>query len=341
LVTIMSVGAHMKKSGIKETLLVLACVCIVSAFMLAGCSSPAFVVNGMPVGQEQFSKEVERRIEIIRKKNPGELKGKRGDKLKRETERQVATDLVKAKLMEEQARKLGATVQPGEVDRRIEEERAAKGYDRYMQELGSQRLSEEEYRKSLEAKVLVEQLGSMITADVTANADEAESFYLTHKELFSHSRMVHVAHILLETEGQARMVAEEAKRESDFARLAKSLSRDQATRDNGGDLGWIEQGTMDPAVEQAAFSLATGQVSGAVKASDGYHVLKVLERREAYTPPFSEVKDKAINMLLNRKKEEKFSDWLRTVYANADIKVNVGTESWDPRLGMVVERGES
>src|SRR5450830_1189749 len=65
-----------------------------------------------------------------------------------------------------------------------------------MQELGSQRLSEEEYRKSLEAKVLVEQLGNMITADVTANADEAESFYLTHKELFSHSRMVHVVHIL-------------------------------------------------------------------------------------------------------------------------------------------------
>src|SRR5450756_2432549 len=82
-----------------------------------------------------------------------------------------------------------------DVYKRQEEERAAKGYDRYMQELGSQRLSEEEYRKSLEAKVLVEQLGNMITADVTANADEAESFYLTHKELFSHSRMVHVAHI--------------------------------------------------------------------------------------------------------------------------------------------------
>jgi len=336
----MSSSANVKKKGIKETLLLLTCVCMAGAFMLAGCNSPAFVVNGRPIAQKQFSSEVERRIEIIREKNSGELQGQRGDRLKAETGRQVATDLIKAKLMEEQARKLGVSVQPGEVDRRMEEERAKQGYDRYMQELRSQRLSEEEYRKSLEAKVLVEQLGDMTTTDVTANADEAESFYLMHKKLFTQNLMVHVAHIFLETEGQAKMVAEEARSESDFARLAKSLSQDRATRGNGGDLGWIEQGTVDPAIEQAAFSLTPGQASGVVKASDGYHVLKVIERREAYTPPFSEVKDKAVNMLLNSKKEEKFSDWLRTVYANADVNVNVGIGSWDPRLGIVVERGK-
>jgi foldase protein PrsA len=336
----MSSGAHTKESRIRGMLLALAVTCVAFILVLEGCSNSAFVVNGTSIGYGQFSKEVARRIEIIKEKNPKELEGKRGDRLKKETERQVATDLIRADLMEEQARKLGVTVPPGEVDRRIEEERAAKGYDRYMRELKSQRLSEEEYRKSIEANVLVEQLGNNITEDVTANADEAESFYLTHKDLFSHSLMVHVAHILLETEGQASMVAEEAKRENDFGRLAKSLSKDQATRDNGGDLGWIEQGTADPAIEQAAFSLAPGQVSGVVKASDGYHVLKVLERREAYTPPFSEVKDSAINMLLNRKKEEKFSDWLRTIYANADVRINVGIGSWDPRLGTVVEREE-
>ena len=334
----MSSCADARKPRIKGTLLVLAIVFGAFILVLEGCSDSAFVVNGRPIGYGRFSKEVDRRIEIIEEKNPKELEGKRGDKLKKETDRQVATEFIRAELMEEQALKLGVTVPPGGVDRRIEEERTEKGYDRYVRELKSQRLSEEEYRKSLEAEILVEQLGNKITEDVTASADEAESFYLTHKELFSHSLMVHVAHILLETEGQAGMVAEEAKRESDFGRLAESLSKDQATRDNGGDLGWIEQGTADPAIEQAAFSLEPGRVSGVVKASDGYHVLKILERREAYTPPFSEVKDSAINTLLNRKKEEKFSDWLRTVYANADVRMNVGIGGWDPRLGTVVER---
>jgi foldase protein PrsA len=331
----------MKKSRLKGTLLALAVLGNVCVLVLAGCSGAALVVNDKSIGGAQFSREVDRRIEIIKEKNPKELEGKRGAKLKAETDRQVATELIKAKLMEEQAQKLGVTVQPGEVDRRMEQERTTKGYDRYMQELRSQRLTEEEYRKSLETKMLVEQLGDKITANVTANADEAESFYLTHKQLFSHSLMVHVAHILLETEGQARMVAEQARGESDFARLAKSLSQDLATRDNGGDLGWIEQGTADPAIEQAAFSLVPGQVSGVVKAGDGYHVLKVLERREAYTPPFSDVKDQAISMLMNKKKEEKFSDWLRTIYANADVIVNGGIGKWDPRLGMVVENRES
>jgi foldase protein PrsA len=327
----------MKKKRLKRKLLALGVLCNVCAFVLVGCSGAALVVNNDPIGGAQFSREVDRRIGIINEKTPKELLGKRGAKLKAETKRQVATDLVKARLMEEQARKLGVTVQPGEVDERIEQERSVKGFDRYMRELKEQRLSEEEYRESLQAKMLVEQLGNKVTADVAANADEAESFYLTHKGLFSHSLMVHLAHILLETEGQAKMVAEEAQRVGDLAKLAKSLSRDLATRDNGGDLGWIEQGTADPAIEEAAFSLAPGQVSGVVKASDGYHVLKVLERREAFTPPFSEVKDEAVSTLLNRKKEEKFSDWLRTIYANADVTVNGGIGRWDPRLGIVVE----
>lgn len=336
----MVLGARMKKSRVKRALLALAFGCAACVFVLSGCSNPALTVNGRPVGKAGFSKEVGRRIEMVKEKNPKELEGDRGEKLKKETERQVATDLIRARLMEEQAKKLGVIVPPAEVDRKLEEERAAKGYDKYMKELKSQRLSEEDYRKSVEVKLLVEKLGNEVTADVTANTDEAESFYLVNKGLFSYRLMVHVAHILLETEGQARMVADEAGRGSDFARLAKSLSRDQATRENGGDLGWIEQGTADPAIEEAAFSLSPGQASGVVKASDGYHVLKVLERREAYTPPFSEVKEKAINTLLNRKKEEKFSDWLRTIYANADVRLNVGIGSWDPRLGMVVERGK-
>jgi hypothetical protein len=42
-------------------------------------------------------------------------------------------------------------------------------------------------------------------------------------------------------------------------------------------------------------------------------------------------------VLQSRRKDEVFSDWLRTVYANA--RVNAGSVgSWDPRLGMVVEK---
>ncbi len=149
--------------------------------------------------------------------------------------------------------------------------------------------------------------------------------------------MAHLAHILLDNEGQAEMVWSELKNGGDFETLATQVSSDEATRNNGGDMGWIEPGTIDPSIEQVAFGLSSGQTSGVIKASDGFHIVRVLERREAYTPPFDEVRGQATETLLNRKREEKFSDWLRTVYANARVEMPSRIGHWDPRLGMVVE----
>jgi hypothetical protein len=46
-----------------------------------------------------------------------------------------------------------------------------------------------------------------------------------------------------------------------------------------------------------------------------------------------------MKVLLSRRKDETFSDWLRTVYANAEVKAD-GVGQWDPRLGMVVEKNK-
>ena len=305
---------------------------------LLGCSGNIITVNGEGISRSEFKKEVERRLLLVRREDPDELKGKRGVKLREETERQVATELIKALLMAQQARKLRVSVPVDEVNRRLEEERRKRGSEEFDREMKKQGLSEADYRKVLENQALVDGLGNKICGEVTVTPDEAESFYLTHKDLFTHSAMVRAAHILLDTRGQAEVVAEEAAKGTDFATLARNLSRDQATRSNGGELGWIESGTMDPAFERAAFSLKSGQVSGVVRASDGYHVIKVLERREAYLPPFNDVKGEAIRMLESREKEEKFSDWLRTVYANAEVAMQASLGRWDPRLGMVVAK---
>jgi foldase protein PrsA len=149
--------------------------------------------------------------------------------------------------------------------------------------------------------------------------------------------MVHAAHILVDTQGEAESVLDQVTHGVDFAQVAKSVSRDTATRAAGGDLGWIEQGTMDPAFEAAAFALKSGQVSGVVSASDGFHVIKVLERREASTPAFQDIWREAMNKLEARKKAEYFGDWLRTIYANAQVNTG-GLGTWDPRLGLVTGR---
>ncbi|MDD5748801.1 MAG: peptidylprolyl isomerase [Actinomycetota bacterium] len=305
--------------------------------LLSGCSGAVFVVNGEGIPRNHYEGEVQRRLDIIRQKQPKELKGDRSRKTVSETEREVATELIRGKLIEQEAKRAGIASVSEEAKRRLQEEMERKGYDKFRKGLTSAGITEEEHLKEIGDKILLETLSKKATRDVTVSEDDAESFYLIHKELFSTQPMVEVAHILVESEGQAKMVAEAAKRREDFSTLAKQVSTDEATKNSGGLLGWIEKGTMEPAFEEACFSLKIGETSGVVKASDGFHVIKVIDRRDAYTPPFSKVKDEVIKTLLSRKREEKFKDWLRTVYANARVEIPKSIGRWDPAIGMVVD----
>lgn len=310
---------------------------LAAVIALGGCGGASITVNGTRLPPSQFRLEVERRTALMEKNNPAELRGERGERLRAETERQVATELIRAELIREQAGSLKITVPVDEVARRLSAERQRVGDEQYEKELKAQGLTVEQFEKKLEEEALVELLGAKVSEGVTATVDEAESFYLTHRELFGRSLAVRASHVLLESESQAEVVAAEAKSGTDFATLAKMHSRDAGTRQNGGDLGWIERGTMEPALEEAIFSLKPGEVSGVVRATDGFHVVRVVDRLEASTPSFDEIKAEAISMLAGRKKEEAFSDWLRTVYANARVEVG-GLGKWDPRTGIVVPR---
>jgi foldase protein PrsA len=302
--------------------------------VLGGCSNDVFTVNGQGISRLKFENEVNRRLEVVRKKNPKELEGARGQKLKASTEREVATGMIRRTLMEQQAARLGVGLAPDAVKQRIEIERQKAGYENFNSGLKKQGISLGAYEDKVRGELLVAALGNKVCANVSVTKDEAESYYLTNKDVFTRALMVHAAHILVDTDGEAQTVLDELKAGQDFGQVARSASRDTATSSAGGDLGWIEQGTLDPALESAAFGLKSGQVSAVVSASDGYHIIKVLERREASVPPFSDVWQEAMNKLETKKKEELFGDWLRTVYANARIDTG-GLGKWDPRLGIV------
>lgn len=90
-----------------------------------------------------------------------------------------------------------------------------------------------------------------------------------------------VRHIVVEDEGQARQVLDKTKAGEDFQELAKQFSQDLTTRSEGGDLGWLRRGQFTQAFEDAAFTLAAGQLSQElVKTDFGYHIIKVEERRD-------------------------------------------------------------
>ena len=96
---------------------------------------------------------------------------------------------------------------------------------------------------------------------------------------------VHALHILVESEAEAKAVITQLAGGADFSTVAKEKSTDPSAQQNGGDLGYFSSGEMVPEFEQAAFALEKGQSSKEpVKSQFGWHVIKVVDRREK-TPP--------------------------------------------------------
>lgn len=74
---------------------------------------------------------------------------------------------------------------------------------------------------------------------------------------------------------RAESALAELNRGADFATLARRLSDDPGTKEQGGDLGWFRRGAMVRQFEDVAFRLRPGQVSPVVHTPFGYHVIQV------------------------------------------------------------------
>jgi len=147
--------------------------------------------------------------------------------------------------------------------------------------------------------------------------DEEKVYYQQHIDSYKKEDRAHVAHILFKTVGKtdaevaeiknkAEDVLNKAKHGGKFADLAKQYSED-TTKDKGGDLDWIVRGQTVPEFEAAAFSLPKGAISDLVKTQYGFHIINVIDRENARTETFDEVKG-AIQAQLQQQKAEQLGE---------------------------------
>lgn len=87
---------------------------------------------------------------------------------------------------------------------------------------------------------------------------------------------VHVAHILVKTEQEAKSISDQLSKGANFSKLAMEKSLCPSGK-RGGDLGTFGRGKMVREFENAAFSLQKGQVSQPVKTEFGWHIIKRLD----------------------------------------------------------------
>ncbi len=176
-----------------------------------------------------------------------------------EEAKQVVLDyLIDRILLVQAARENGYTPSEALVSQKIEElSQTRDGQQDLNTFLAENFYSEESFRSAIEKELAVIWMRNFIVDQVPAAVEQ-----------------VHARQILVNTENEAIAIMRRLEVGTPFSELAFEV--DPLT---GGELGWFPRGYLfQPAVEEAAFALQSGQYSGMVETDFGYHIIEVIER---------------------------------------------------------------
>jgi len=160
-----------------------------------------------------------------------------------------------------------------------------------------------------------------VLKDIKVTEGDLLDYYNGHQDMFKQSESVKASHILVDDEAKAEEIAKEIKDGLSFEEAAKKYSSCPSNA-NGGDLGHFTKGRMVPEFEAAAFDMKVGEVSAPVKTQFGYHIIKVVDKKEASIQPFDEVKNQLSQQLMAMKQQETYLNRVDELKKEYEVKIN-------------------
>jgi len=136
------------------------------------------------------------------------------------------------------------------------------------------------------------------------NEADAKAIYDKQVAAMKPVEEIRASHILVEKKEDADDIEAKLKAGGDFAALAKEKSKDTGSGANGGDLGYFAKGQMVKQFEDAAWAMKVGDVSEPVQSQFGWHVIKLIDKRNRPAPEFDKVKERIMSGLMQQKAEE-------------------------------------
>jgi peptidyl-prolyl cis-trans isomerase SurA len=168
-----------------------------------------------------------------------------------------------------------------------------------------------------------------VRSGVMVTESEIQRYYESHQTRFLMPDEYRISQILIlrkprETNEDAReratSVYSSLKQGADFAELAlKHSDGPEATK--GGNIGFVRQGELLPQIERALSTLDLGQVTEPIETSDGWHIIKLDEKRLPQFRPFAEVKTEIQTLVFQQKTEDVYQAWLGDLKNKAFIEV--------------------
>lgn len=262
-------------------------------------------------------------------------RARRRDKLRA----QVLDEMVAEQLMIEAAADANLEeISAKEVDEVIRETKAEHKLDdaTFQQALAAQGYTLGQYRTNIRRQLTRLRAMKMLVAPKVNVADEevrAQYDQLARRsDAVSQVRLSHILLALPERPTDAELataktraadIVARVRAGEDFAKLAAEFSDDENTKATGGELGWVERGTLEPAWEARVFAMEPKEVSGPASGPRGLEVFYVTEVKKAEIKPFEQMKDQLRGELQQRAMQKATQTWIDELRKKAYVEVKL------------------
>lgn len=241
--------------------------------------------------------------------------------------------LIDQKIIDSEVKRLGLEVTVEKVDQEIRNIAKQNGITKpqLREALKKQGVSFAEYQDFMKSRLERQNLiQRVVTAQIKISDEEVQNYYLNNNQNNSlKSYEYTLSHILFSVketgEQGAKQRAEEVYKKissgQNFEKLAAQYSEDPAFT-AGGFLGKFKSGEFLKELENAAKKLEANQYSQPIKTKQGYHIIKVLEKKISSDPEFDRQKVKIREILYQKAFKNQFSFWLEQKRQSAFIRKN-------------------
>lgn len=257
------------------------------------------------------------------------------EKVKREVLRSILDQLVLISLQKQRARKLEMKVSDGEVDAAISNIMKNNNLEKEMLEkaLEKEGMTMAAYRERISEQILFSRLMQHeIRNRITVTPREVDEYYGEHKEEYFQPEQIRVRHLLVKASrdsspeeikaagAKAEKILEEFRGGADFVDLIKRHSPDTFL---GGDSvsAWLKRGEFLGEIESVAFSIPEGSVSEPIRSMAGFHLIQLVEKKEALQLSREAVADSITEKLSQSKMEKGYAAWLEELRKDSQVQI--------------------
>ena len=293
------------------------------------------IVNGHIITRHQFQQAVEQEHAALYR----QFSGKELDEKLKEGREKTLQGLIDSFLVEDKANDLGLGQRIGDdylhayVEDIKKQNNFATDADFEKALRGSMGIGLQEYLKRTKQQILQQEvLRSEVYNKIAIEDQELRSYYEDHKDEYKKATRFRIRELVLAKgatpqEGEAAKatlakVQEELKAGKAFEDLVKQYSS-SASKDTGGDLGWMEKGLMRPSIEQAALSLKAGAISAPIDTDKDIILVQLIQSENEEARPFAEVKAQIMEKLQEPKAQNAIQQYLANLRTRGNVRFMV------------------